>query len=171
MESSARTHGSPLRSLSCPEETARRSGSLGGGVPSRRDFRLYAVMAAKMGSMVETYGLTHIALAVRDPARAARFYAEVFGCEITHQGESKIEIQTPGRKDVIALERADVGAGTSAGLSHFGFRLVRPEDIDAAVDAVVAAGGTIDEQGEFSPGYPFAFVRDLDGYSVEVWFE
>jgi catechol 2,3-dioxygenase-like lactoylglutathione lyase family enzyme len=121
--------------------------------------------------MIETYGLTHLALSVSDPARSARFYEQVFGCEIAFQDDSKVEMHTPGRHDVIALERASASAGSVGGITHFGFRLVRPDDIDKAVDAVVAAGGTIDQRGEFSPGFPYAFVRDLDGYSVEVWFE
>ena len=126
--------------------------------------------------MVETYGLTHVALAVVDPARSAGFYQRVFGCTVLIENESKIELQTPGRHDVIALERAEaIGPGVEVaapgGIDHLGFRLVRPDDIDAAVEAVLAAGGTVDRQGEFSPGYPFAFVRDLDGYMVEIWFE
>ena len=123
---------------------------------------------------VETYGLTHLGLAVADPARSARFYQDVFGCVVSAgDGVDAIELQTPGRKDVISMERsADASVvGAAAGVGHFGFRLVRPEDIDAAVDAVLAAGGTLDGRGEFSPGYPYAFVRDLDGYQVEIWYE
>lgn len=121
--------------------------------------------------MVETYGLTHVALAVSDPAESARFYSDVFGCVVSFEDESKIELQTPGHHDVIALERASDGVGSRGGIGHFGFRLVRPDDIDEAVDAVVRAGGKVQKRGEFAPGYPFAFVRDLDGYTVEIWFE
>jgi catechol 2,3-dioxygenase-like lactoylglutathione lyase family enzyme len=121
--------------------------------------------------MVETYGLTHLALEVSDPPRSARFYRDVFGCVATYEDESKVELQTPGRHDVISLERAAEDVGAVGGIAHFGFRLVRPDDIDAAVEAVIDAGGTLDKRGEFSPGFPYAFVRDLDGYVVEIWFE
>jgi catechol 2,3-dioxygenase-like lactoylglutathione lyase family enzyme len=121
--------------------------------------------------MVDTYGLTHLALAVSDVKRAAGFYTSVFGCRISHEGPNAIELQTPGQHDVLSLEQSDEGVAVVGGISHFGFRLVRPEDIDAAVDAVLAAGGTIDGRGEFSPGFPYAFVRDLDGYQIEIWFE
>jgi predicted enzyme related to lactoylglutathione lyase len=62
------------------------------------------------------------------------------------------------------------------GLSHvalcvIGFRLLRPEDIDAAVTAVERAGGSVISRGEFAPGLPYAFVRDPDGYEIEIWFE
>jgi catechol 2,3-dioxygenase-like lactoylglutathione lyase family enzyme len=73
---------------------------------------------------------------------------------------------------VLVFERAAArNIGRSAGIAHFGFRLTDPLDIDAAVAAVRAAGGTIVEQGEFVPGEPYAFVRDPDGYLVEIWFE
>ena len=41
----------------------------------------------------------------------------------------------------------------------------------ALVKAVKAAGGTVVERGEFVPGEPYAFVRDPDGYTVEIWYE
>lgn len=62
-------------------------------------------------------------------------------------------------------------AGVLGGIMHFGFRLTRPEDIDAAVAAVEGAGGTVTSRGEFGPGLPYAFVRDPDGYEIEIWFE
>ena len=41
----------------------------------------------------------------------------------------------------------------------------------AGAKAVVDAGGTIEDQGEFVPGEPYLFARDLDGYLFEIWFE
>ena len=79
--------------------------------------------------MVETYGLTHLALAVSDPGRSARFYEDVFGCVRVFEDASKVELQTPGFRDVISLERASAGDGSKGGIAHFGFRLVRPQDI------------------------------------------
>ena len=48
---------------------------------------------------------------------------------------------------------------------------VDPADIDAAVRAVEQAGGTVLDHGEFCPGEPYVFFRDLDGYEVEIWHE
>lgn len=123
--------------------------------------------------MVRTFGLTHVALAVADPRRAARFYHQVFGAEVVYDRADFVQAQTPGSRDVLVFERAGSPAaiGTAGGLAHFGFRLVDPADIDAAAAAVRAAGGTVLEQGEFCPGEPYLFCQDLDGYTVEIWFE
>jgi catechol 2,3-dioxygenase-like lactoylglutathione lyase family enzyme len=71
----------------------------------------------------------------------------------------------------LAFERRPASAGTAGGIIHFGFRLTKPEDIDAAIAAVEAAGGTLSSQGSFGVGLPYAFVRDPDGYEIEIWFE
>ena len=60
---------------------------------------------------------------------------------------------------------------SSLGLTHFGFRLVDASDIDLAVREVERAGGTLLRRGEFSPGFPYAYVADPDGYEIEIWFE
>ena len=44
-------------------------------------------------------------------------------------------------------------------------------DIRKAVAAVKRAGGKVLRQGEFAPGFPFAFVEDPDGYEIEIWYE
>ena len=46
-----------------------------------------------------------------------------------------------------------------------------PADIDFAIREVERAGGRLLRRGEFSPGFPFAYVSDPDGYEIEIWFE
>jgi catechol 2,3-dioxygenase-like lactoylglutathione lyase family enzyme len=121
--------------------------------------------------MIRTHGLSHIALAVRDPERSARFYAAAFGAEEYYRDENEIQVKGPGPFDVLAFERDPKRAGKRGGVAHFGFRLLKPEDIDAAVEAALAAGGTLLRRGEFAPGFPFAYVADPDGYEIEIWFE
>jgi catechol 2,3-dioxygenase-like lactoylglutathione lyase family enzyme len=121
---------------------------------------------------IRTHGLTHLNLAVRDPDRSLRFYAALFGVREYFRDADSIQVQGPGAHDVIAFERAAEGvAGKPGGLSHFGFRLVDPADIDAAVELALASGGTLLRRGEFAPGVPFAYVADPDGYEIEIWFE
>jgi catechol 2,3-dioxygenase-like lactoylglutathione lyase family enzyme len=121
--------------------------------------------------MIRTYGLTHINLAVRDVERSLRFYGEMFGVEEYGRTGALVHGRTPGCHDVITFDPQAPGAGESAGIPHFGFRLISPGDIDAAVAAVAHAGGTLLRRGEFSPGYPYAYVADPDGYEVEIWYE
>ena len=121
--------------------------------------------------MIATHGLTHLSLAVRDPERSLRFYAEVFGVREYFRDAEQIQVQGPGPHDVIAFEKADARAGVPGGITHFGFRLTRASDIDAAVEQVERAGGRILRRGEFAPGFPYAYVADPDGYEIEIWFE
>ena len=121
--------------------------------------------------MVRTHGLSHIALAVVDPDRSLAFYRSVFGVREYFRNESTIQALGPGQYDVLAFEKRPAGAGAPGGIIHFGFRLTRPEDIVAAVAAVESAGGMVTSCGEFAPGLPYAFVRDPDGYEIEMWFE
>jgi catechol 2,3-dioxygenase-like lactoylglutathione lyase family enzyme len=121
--------------------------------------------------VVRTYGLTHIALGVRDVERSALFYKQVFGSIEVYRQEGFVQLQTPGTRDVLVLEQDTKRAGRAGGIAHFGFRLIDPADIDRARTAVEAAGGTIREHGEFVPGEPYLFARDPDGYELEIWYE
>jgi catechol 2,3-dioxygenase-like lactoylglutathione lyase family enzyme len=121
--------------------------------------------------MIETQGLTHIHFAVRDLERSLRFYRDVFGLrEKFRDGASMVFLNTPGASDTITLRQAAAGevVGGGGGIDHFGFRLRRKQDLDAAIEEVVAAGGALRERGEHAPGYPFAYVTDPDGYTIEL---
>jgi len=37
------------------------------------------------------------------------------------------------------------------------------------VRVVERAGGALLRRGEFAPGSPCAYVRDPDGYEIEIW--
>jgi catechol 2,3-dioxygenase len=115
--------------------------------------------------MVRTEGLTHLHLRVSDLGRSLAFYQQVFGLEeMFREGPNMVFLTTPGRRDTITLnqdpdqDRARVG--DSSGIAHFGFRLTNEE--------VRAAGGTLVRQGEHSPGEPYAYVTDPDGYVIEL---
>jgi len=120
---------------------------------------------------VSTHGLTHVALAVRDPARAFEFYRKVVGVAEVYRGDDFVQAQTPGTRDVIVFERNLRAAGRVGGVRHFGFRLRAPADLPVAIAAITEAGGTIRDTGEFVPGEPYVFFLDPDGYEVEIWYE
>jgi catechol 2,3-dioxygenase-like lactoylglutathione lyase family enzyme len=121
--------------------------------------------------MIRTYGLTHVALSVRDADRSAAFYKHVFGAVEVYRQDGFVQLQTPGARDVLVLEEDHARAGRTGGIVHFGFRLIDPADIDHARAAVEAAGGTVREHGEFVPGEPYLFALDPDGYELEIWYE
>jgi catechol 2,3-dioxygenase-like lactoylglutathione lyase family enzyme len=120
---------------------------------------------------VPTFGLTHIALGVRDPETSFEFYRRVFGMVAVYRNPDFIQAQTPGARDVLVLQRTKAKTGKSGSIAHFGFRLTRPDLIEDAIAAVKEAGGSIIESGDFVPGEPYAYARDLDGYVVEIWYE
>jgi catechol 2,3-dioxygenase-like lactoylglutathione lyase family enzyme len=120
--------------------------------------------------VIRTYGLTHVALVVRSAERAFEFYRQVLGVVAVYRQDGMIQAQTPDTRDVLVFQEGELPVAPG-GVTHFGFRLVDPEDIDAAVDAVRQAGGTVLRHGEFCPGEPYVFFHDLDGYEVEIWHE
>jgi catechol 2,3-dioxygenase len=121
--------------------------------------------------MIKTYGLTHIALAVRDPDESLRFYKQVFGLQEYFRDQSSVHVRNPNGHEIVTFVRDPLTAGRPGGVLHFGFRLHTPEGIDGAVDEIKAAGGKILRRGEFAPGFPFLYAADPDGYEVEIWFE
>ena len=128
-----------------------------------------------MKSLMEnskTYGLTHLAIAVHNIERTMKFYHDVFDMQTMYHENGFIQLTTPGCNDILVFEeKKDCPIGQTGGIEHFGFRLKNPADIDVITEKVILAGGIIVDKGEFVPGSPFVFFKDLDGYVVEVWFE
>jgi len=120
---------------------------------------------------IPTFGLTHLALGVSDVDRAFGFYETVFGMVATYRSDAFVQAETPGMRDILVFEKRSGVTGASGDIAHFGFRVQAPEDLNDAAEIVMAAGGTIVEQGEFVPGEPYLFARDLDGYLFEIWYE
>lgn len=120
--------------------------------------------------MIKTYGLTHINLEVANPDASLAFYQQLFGVKEYYRDDNSIQVLGPGEKDVIAFVKSE-RAGQEGGISHFGFRLTDPGDIGAAIDAAKTVGATIVKSGEFSPGFPYLYIKDPDGYEIEIWYE
>lgn len=119
-----------------------------------------------------TYGLTHIAVAVKDLKRTSKFYQTIFDMKVMYHEDAFIQLTTPGSNDIIVFEKkSDASTGKSGGIAHFGFRLRDAKDIGIMQQKILKAGGKITDQGEFVPGSPYIFFKDPDGYEVEVWYE
>ncbi|MBN9385373.1 MAG: VOC family protein [Chitinophagaceae bacterium] len=119
--------------------------------------------------MISTYGLTHIALPVKDVRRTAAFYEKVFGCCIMYDHGNFIQVQTPGSRDIIVFEQSPIPSDLQN--VHYGFRLMKQEDPEQLAETILSAGGTIKEKGHFASGEPYIFFYDPDGYMVEVFYE
>src|SRR6266478_8346240 len=104
--------------------------------------------------MVQTYGLTHISLAVRDLGRALRFYEQVYGLREYGRGDGLVHTQASGRHDIITFAEDPATAGLSGGVAHFGFRLVDPEDIDRAIARSNAPEGGCSVVASSLPAFP-----------------
>ena len=119
--------------------------------------------------MIKTFGLTHIALPVKDVKRSSRFYQKVFGVKEMYCYPDFIQVQTPGSKDIIVFEKQK-NIATRKNF-HFGFRLPKPIKLEPVIKKIKSAGGKIKGTGEFVQGEPYVFFFDPDGYEIEIWFE
>ena len=72
-----------------------------------------------------TYGLSHIAVAVKDLQKTKVFYQQVFDMEVMYEEEDFIQLTTPGAHDILVFERTRDATGKSGGIAHF--RIPAPE--------------------------------------------
>lgn len=118
--------------------------------------------------MIKTEGLNHIHLRVRDLERSTGFYTKVFGLFEKFRVGSRMVFLGTAAGDTITLNLEPGAVGPGGGILHFGFRLAQGQDLDRAIEEILAAGGSLIERGEHEPGMPFAYVADPDGYVIEL---
>jgi len=119
-----------------------------------------------------TYGLTHLAVLVKDIGKTLRFYQSVFDMQVMYHEKDMVQLTTPGCHDILVFQQQQNDlTGKTGGIIHFGFRLRNPEGITSLKEKIIEAGAVIKESGEFVPGSPYVFFEDPDGYEVEVWYE
>jgi catechol 2,3-dioxygenase-like lactoylglutathione lyase family enzyme len=116
--------------------------------------------------MIRTAGIDHVHLHVRDVQDAVRFYSEVFGAEEAFRvGDRLVFLRLPQAHGLIALDGRPEDERNPA---HVGIPLAEGGDLDAAVEAVLAAGGRLVERGEHAPGLGYAYIADPDGNVIEL---
>src|SRR5258708_34324991 len=104
--------------------------------------------------MVQTYGLTHINLAVRDLGRSLRFYEQVFGLREYGRGDGLVHTQASGRHDIVTFAEDPATAGVGGGVAHFWLSLGAPPGIDRTLAEGVTAGGRRSRAGSVQPRAP-----------------
>jgi uncharacterized protein len=113
--------------------------------------------------MVHTHhSIDYIEFTVRDLAVAKRFYAAAFGWRFTDYAPVYAGIQGADR-EVGGLHQTDEVRTTGP------LVILYSEDLDASVEAVVAAGGKILKQPYAFPGGKRFHFSDPSGNELAVW--
>ena len=117
---------------------------------------------------MRTSGVYHIQISVSDLDRSLAFYTGLMGMKEVFRADETVFLRTQGAHDLLALQPVASPVNPKAGgMDHFGF-YVSSEDLDTAIAEVRAAGVEVIETGSFAPGVPFAYIKDPDGYTVEL---
>jgi catechol 2,3-dioxygenase-like lactoylglutathione lyase family enzyme len=125
-------------------------------------------------------GLSELVLIVEDVPRAAEFYEHVVGLEVEHRTGDEwawFWAGKPGDPQRIALHRGSLlfeehspfPEGHRFGTVHFAFDIA-PEDLDASVERVRAAGVEVYGPEEFDwMNARSYYFYDPDGNLLEFW--
>jgi len=139
--------------------------------------------------MINSRGIFHTHLVVKDRERSLRFYSGLFGMQKSPEYEDGdlIFLHTPGSRDLLVLnpsgtagypggcakeiERERGLAGVQGGASHFGVMLATQEDFETAIEAAPTFGGKLVTRCEHGGAFRHAYIADPDGYVVEIVHE
>ena len=116
--------------------------------------------------MTETHhGISYVEISVTDMGRARAFYEAAFGWQFNDYGPEYSGIRSPDGEGEVG------GLGRRAGRPEPGGVLVLlySLDLDATVEAVTGAGGTITEEPYEFPGGRRFFFADPDGNVLGVY--
>lgn len=118
--------------------------------------------------------LAHTMLRVSDPEACIAFYRDAFGFELREKKEmdtfTLYFLRIPGQDVELELtynHGEDDPYEKGAGYGHIAIRCDDDTSLQEAYETAVAAGGEDYRPPESCPGN-YAFVRDPDGYEVEI---
>jgi catechol 2,3-dioxygenase-like lactoylglutathione lyase family enzyme len=122
---------------------------------------------------IETRGIRHVHLLVRDLPHSVAFYEAAFGMKVAFRDGKILFLRSPSGGDDLALHQASTPdekarVGQPGGFEHFGITVLDRARLGEAIAAVEAAGGTLVEKGVHASGSPFAYISDPDGYVIEI---
>jgi catechol-2,3-dioxygenase len=122
--------------------------------------------------MIPVQRLNHAVLYVRDAARSAAFYHEVFGFEVVEQMPGAVFLRAAGTSNHHDLGLFSVGPDAPlpqrgrVGLYHLAWEVASIHDISVARDELMRIGAYV---GESDHGVSKSvYARDPDGNEFEV---
>jgi catechol 2,3-dioxygenase-like lactoylglutathione lyase family enzyme len=118
---------------------------------------------------VRVRGLRHLALRVRDVARAQAFYTDTFGMRVAWAPDAENVYLTSG-DDSLALH-ADPAGGPGGALDHLGFLVASPEAVHRAAAALRARGvPVVRDPRTHRDGSVSCYCQDPDGNLVQILY-
>lgn len=116
---------------------------------------------------IETGGISHIAIEVKDLDRSINFYTSLFNIGLTSKSDKMAFLNTQGKHDSLAFFKSE-GEVRHCGLNHFGF-FVDDVNFDRAMEyirsnSIRILGGP----GRWSGGARYVYIEDPDGYKVQI---
>ncbi|MBV8360523.1 MAG: VOC family protein [Deltaproteobacteria bacterium] len=121
--------------------------------------------------MIKHRGLRHLALNVKDVARAADFYQRVFGMTVVWQPDTDNVYLSSGC-DNLALHRGSVGDSSAQSLDHLGFIVPTIEELEASYQWVhenqLDIARPLRRHRDGSVSY---YIRDPDGNVIQILYE
>jgi catechol 2,3-dioxygenase-like lactoylglutathione lyase family enzyme len=121
--------------------------------------------------VLESLGLRHLALRVRDLESALRFYRELLGFRIVWQPDPDNVYLSSG-SDNLALHRVETVSSDPGALDHLGILVASPEAVRRAETALAAAGVVVLQATKKHRDESVScYVADPDGNSVQILYE
>jgi catechol 2,3-dioxygenase-like lactoylglutathione lyase family enzyme len=114
---------------------------------------------------IRTAGFDHVHLGVSDLDAALAFYRAAFGAEEEFRVGAHLVFVRLAGGEIVGLDSRSEAERVA---DHFGLSLAEGEELEAATEEVVRAGGSVLERGEHAPGMPYAYVSDPDGNVIEL---
>ena len=121
--------------------------------------------------MITNRGMRHLALRVSDVARAAEFYARVFGMRLVWQPDPDNTYLSSGC-DNLALHRGAPGDPNAGALDHLGFVVASITDLEAGwLWAQAERLDIVHPLRHHRDGSASFYIRDPDGNVIQLLFE
>ena len=115
-----------------------------------------------MPTAPENCRINYVELKVRDLDKAKAFYGQAFGWTFTDYGPQYTEFSDGAMKGGFTTQETPSPAGGPLVILY-------ADNLEAARDSVLAAGGSISREIFAFPGGRRFHFKDADGYEIAVW--